>query len=224
MNGGKRLASSQSWDGLTEQDIVRSARSGNREAFGELVRRHRSQVYGWANAMARDAYLADDIVQDAFVDAYVQMGSLIDENRFGPWLRRIVRNRAYMRLRRGGPYRRERPSSDAATFEQIAGSAREDVAASMLHKELIAGLADKFSCLSKREQAVLEAIVLRHQTVDEIARALGITKVNVYNCMTRARAKLKLETLRAHVEAHIRRRRALGLPRRHVLHPGSIYF
>jgi len=209
---------------MTERDIVRSARSGNREAFRELVRRHRSQVYGWANAMTRDAYLADDIVQDAFVDAFVQMGSLIDENRFGPWLRMIVRNRAYMRLRRGGPYRRECPSSETVMFEQFDGLTREDVSTSIMYKELIVSITDKFSCLSNRERTVLEAIVLRQRTVDEIARELGITKVNVYNCMTRARAKLKLETLRAHLEAHKRRRRALGLPKRQVLHPGSIYF
>jgi DNA-directed RNA polymerase specialized sigma24 family protein len=101
MSGGEGLVQSLDWSRMAERDLVRRARSGNKEAFGELVHRHRSQVYGWARKMTRDAYLADDIVQDAFIDAYVQMGSLLDESRFGPWLRKIVRNRAYMRLPAG---------------------------------------------------------------------------------------------------------------------------
>lgn len=51
MVGGKRLVESRNWTAMTERELVLSARSGNKEAFGELVRRHRSQVYGWANKM-----------------------------------------------------------------------------------------------------------------------------------------------------------------------------
>ena len=69
-----------------------------REAFGELVRRHRSKVYGYARAITRESYLAEDVVQDALVRAFCA-GELVDTRRFLPWVRRIVRNQAYTRLK-----------------------------------------------------------------------------------------------------------------------------
>ncbi|MBO9605867.1 MAG: sigma-70 family RNA polymerase sigma factor [Paenibacillaceae bacterium] len=222
--GGEYAAPSPDWSRMTEGEVVRIARSGSKEAFGELVRRHRSQVYGWASRMTRDAALAEDIVQDAFLDAYVQLRSLLDDNRFGSWLRAIVRNRANMKLRRGGMYRRERPASDTMFRNGRNDPPSDDVVAIIMHKERLCDMAEQLLILSKRERAVMEEILLHHRSIDEIARRLGITKVNVYNCVARARAKLKRETLRASLEAHKRRRRALGQPKQQVLHVGSVYF
>lgn len=58
--------------------------------------------------MTGDPHLADDVVQDALIRAFLHLGSLEDTSRFLPWLYRIVINQANM-LRRGGPYRQERP-------------------------------------------------------------------------------------------------------------------
>ncbi|WP_274362244.1 RNA polymerase sigma factor [Paenibacillus thermotolerans] len=93
----------------TDNELVERARKGDQDAFSELVRRHRAQAFGWANSIARDAYLAEDIVQEALIRAFLHLGNLIDTGRFLPWLNRIIRNQAYMKLRRGGPYGKERP-------------------------------------------------------------------------------------------------------------------
>ena len=51
---------------------------GNREAFGELVRRHRGKALGWATTLSRDITLAEDIVQDALIRAFLHVGELAD--------------------------------------------------------------------------------------------------------------------------------------------------
>lgn len=102
-----------------DRELVERARQGDREAFNELVRSHRAQAYGWANRIARDAHLAEDIVQDALIRAFLHLGSLVDTSRFLPWLQRIIRNQAYMKLRRGGQFGKEQP------FAGIAASAAE---------------------------------------------------------------------------------------------------
>lgn len=61
--------------------------------------------------------MAEDIVQDALIRAFVHLGTLRDSDRFVPWLQRIVRNQAYMKMRRGGPYRQELPFSSFARQE-----------------------------------------------------------------------------------------------------------
>jgi len=92
-----------------EAELVEQARQGNPDAFGELVRRNRRRALGVAYTLTQDHHLAEDVVQEALVRAFLRLGTLIDSRSFAPWLRRIVRNEAYMRLRRGGVYRLERP-------------------------------------------------------------------------------------------------------------------
>nr|WP_258567727.1 RNA polymerase sigma factor [Paenactinomyces guangxiensis] len=94
--------------------LIGQARAGNREAFGELVRLHRARAMRWAVSISHDQHLAEDIVQEALIRAFLKLGSLMDVERFVPWLERIVRNEAYMKLRRGGPFRKELPMSGSA--------------------------------------------------------------------------------------------------------------
>lgn len=100
----------------SEQELVARAREGDPDAFGELVRRHRAKAIGVAQTLTRDTHLAEDIVQEALVKAFLKLGSLVDEKRFEPWLSRIVRNEAYMKLRRGGPNGKERPFTALTGF------------------------------------------------------------------------------------------------------------
>jgi RNA polymerase sigma factor (sigma-70 family) len=93
----------------SEADLVAKARMGDREAFGELVRRSRAKAFGLAYSMTKDEYLAEDVVQEALIRAFLHLGKLMDPRRFKPWLNKIVRNEAYMKLRRGGPHVKESP-------------------------------------------------------------------------------------------------------------------
>ncbi|MFC5407631.1 RNA polymerase sigma factor [Cohnella soli] len=98
----------------SEGELVEQARAGNREAFDELVRKHRAAALGIANRMVRDAHMAEDVVQDAIIRAFMHLGTLMDAGKFTQWLSRIVRNQALLKLRRGGPYAKERPFSGLA--------------------------------------------------------------------------------------------------------------
>ncbi|MBO9597822.1 MAG: sigma-70 family RNA polymerase sigma factor [Cohnella sp.] len=98
----------------TESELVEHARNGNREAFDELIRKHRAAALGVANRMVRDVHMAEDIVQDALIRAFMHLGTLMDAKKFASWLHRIVRNQALLKLRRGGPYSKEQPFSGLA--------------------------------------------------------------------------------------------------------------
>jgi RNA polymerase sigma factor (sigma-70 family) len=93
----------------SEAELVAKARTGDPDAFGELVRRHRARAFGIARSLTQDPHLAEDVVQDALVRAFLHLGTLVDAARFSSWLSKIIRNEAYMKLRRGGPHGKERP-------------------------------------------------------------------------------------------------------------------
>lgn len=79
--------------------LVEDARSGSRDAFDELVRRHADMAFRYALSVLCDCGLAEDATQEAFVSAHFGLHPLRDDRAFGGWLRGIVRNHALRLLR-----------------------------------------------------------------------------------------------------------------------------
>jgi RNA polymerase sigma-70 factor (ECF subfamily) len=73
-----------------ESIVVRLARNGDRQAFSELVSRRQSWVRNLMRRNCRDPALADDLSQQAFLQAWKSLPQLHDPSRFGPWLKRLA--------------------------------------------------------------------------------------------------------------------------------------
>lgn len=84
-----------------EAAIVSLARLGDRACFEELVRRRQSHIRNLLRRLCRDPGLADDLSQQAFLDAWRRLASLREPDAFGAWLRRIAVNQWLQHLRRG---------------------------------------------------------------------------------------------------------------------------
>lgn len=78
--------------GKKDAQLVRESLSSNREAFETLVRRYYSSVYGLALRWTRSKGDAEDITQDAFLQAYERLESLRQPEKFQAWLRAIATN------------------------------------------------------------------------------------------------------------------------------------
>jgi len=72
------------------RDLVIRAQAGDLDAYGEIVRRRQRAALGLACSRLRDPHLAQDAVQDAFVQAYRDLDRLRNPDAFAAWLRRIV--------------------------------------------------------------------------------------------------------------------------------------
>ncbi len=83
--------------------VVALARTGDREAFAELVRRRQSWLRTLLRRCCGDAALADDLAQQAFLQAWKKLRQLRDPERFGPWLKRLGLNAWLARMRRQDP-------------------------------------------------------------------------------------------------------------------------
>lgn len=232
-----------------ERELVERARTGDNEAFGELVRLHRAKALGLAGSLTKDAYMAEDIVQEALIRAFLHLGTLTDASRFMPWLHRIIRNQAYMKLRRGGQYAKERPFAafmsesglperrkdcetdwsdiDSILF-RLTDHAEEEARRSynperhLLRQETLQGIHMLIRCLSKKERSIFEARFFGELSPSEIAELFDMTTANVYNLLSRSRVKLQKERIRHSISLFVERRAALGLPRRKLLAPPPI--
>ncbi len=232
---------------MSEESLTAIAREGDRQAFGELVRRSRSNMYGWAHSLTHDHHMAEDVVQEALVRAFLHVGQLGENSRFTPWLVQIVRNQAYMKLRRGGPFAKERPFSglEIGAGASIGGSSdwrdidrvlfhlsrhseervrqSQDPAAALMRKEMVEGIRQMLACLSARERHIFEAHFFRHVTPQEIAILLDTSVANVYNSLSRARSKVQRERLRMHIGMYVRHRKDSGKPKAKLLAPPILW-
>jgi RNA polymerase sigma-70 factor, ECF subfamily len=75
---------------LVDRDLVEAARSGDREAYADLIRIRGDRLYALAQRILRDVDRADDALQDALVIAWRDLPGLRDPDRFDAWLHRLV--------------------------------------------------------------------------------------------------------------------------------------
>jgi RNA polymerase sigma-70 factor (ECF subfamily) len=166
-------------------DLIERAQRGDREAFGELAEGETGRLLAIARLMLRDAYLAEDAVQETLVRCWRQLPSLRDPVRFDAWLYRILVRAASDELRR----RRRREAHVQAM--PIEPSVTDTTSAIAERDQLVRG----FSRLSMEHRAV---VVLRHYAglpMTEIASALGIppgtAKSRYHYAMSALRAELE---------------------------------
>lgn len=120
---------------LDEAEAIARSLEGDAGAFGVLVERHEQAAFRAAWLILRDAGLAEDVAQEAFVRAYRQIGRFRQGAPFRPWLLRIVTNlalnEARARGRRAGLLSRAASvlSHDAAPSPHAQAVAEDDASA-----------------------------------------------------------------------------------------------
>ncbi len=70
--------------------VARVVASGDTHAFGELIRRHQSQVRNFLRKLARDSELADDLAQDCFLHAWDKLRTYSGRGTFIGWLMKVA--------------------------------------------------------------------------------------------------------------------------------------
>ena len=102
-----------------DEDIVRQVLDGNTGMFELLMRRYNERVYRVARAIVRNEQEAEDVMQQAYVNAYTHLGQFNGSARFSTWLTRIAVNEALGRLRRVRPAGRDISFDDPERKENV---------------------------------------------------------------------------------------------------------
>jgi RNA polymerase sigma-70 factor (ECF subfamily) len=89
-------------DPLTDDEVVQRVRAGETGLFELLMRRYNRRLYRVARAILRDEAEAEDVMQHAYVAAYVHLDQYQGRALFSTWLTRIAVHEALARLRKRG--------------------------------------------------------------------------------------------------------------------------
>src|SRR5262245_31309209 len=85
---------------LTDAEIVRRVRGGDRALFEILMRRHNQRVYRAARAVLKDEREVEDVMQQAYINAFTHLHQFEERSQFSTWLTRIILNEAFGRRRK----------------------------------------------------------------------------------------------------------------------------
>ena len=130
---------------LADETIVDRIRGGDTALYEILVRRHNQRLYRTIRAILRDDRDVEDVMQQAYIDAYMHLDQFRGSARFATWLTRIAVNRA---IRNGQGERRK--------LSVVARGADADVA---IAHTAAPGIDPEHSMYGHELKTVLESIV-----------------------------------------------------------------
>ncbi|HEU5138416.1 MAG TPA: sigma-70 family RNA polymerase sigma factor, partial [Bacillales bacterium] len=85
------------------QRVIKKVRKGDQQAFGELIDLYQHKVYQICFRMVSNRQEAEDLAQEAFLRAYLNIDSYDSNKKFSSWLFRIATNLTIDRLRKKKP-------------------------------------------------------------------------------------------------------------------------
>ncbi|WP_079036775.1 RNA polymerase sigma factor SigM [Streptomyces silaceus] len=173
---------------MSDQDLLACHVAGDKDAFGELVRRHRDRLWAVALRTLGDREEAADAVQDALVSAYRAAHTFRGQSAVTTWLHRITVNACLDRARKAAS-RKISPIDDNERLEQLLEpeeSAAAPVERGDVHRELVEAL----GTLPHDQRAALVLVDMQGYPVAEAARILNVPTGTVKSRCARGRARL----------------------------------
>lgn len=179
-----------------DEEVVRRVKAGDTGLFEILMRRYNQRLFRVARAILRDDSEAEDVMQQAYVNAYAHLSQFAGRASFATWLTRIAVHEAFARIRR-------RRSAEVETMRDLdddpapALRARgPDPEEQLLAGEIRALLEAAIDALPESYRCTFVLREVEGLDTADTAQSLGITEELVKTRLHRARALLRQQLYR----------------------------
>lgn len=170
-----------------EMLAIAACQKGDRTAYELIVRRYAARAVGLARSILRDAALAEDVAQEAFVRAYRAIRRFDLTQRFYPWFHRILKNCCLTALKRRGT---PDLSLDAEDAPPVAAT-RGDPVSRAARRELRATIEEAMDRLTAPHREILHLAHFEQLSYKEMAACLDIPVGTVMSRLFAARQALR---------------------------------
>lgn len=199
------------------KELLTRLKQGDQATFETIFNRYRRAALSWAQSIVRDPYLADDVVQEAFIRMKDKVHQLKDDYKFTSWFRLMIRRMSINAIRRASYHQ-------IHSLHELPEAEKEEWSESPDWQELAdndAMVRYTLSKLTSQAREVLNASVFDEETPDDLAVRFNIKKSNVYNIISRARVKANDERFQFEITSYLLDRRTQGHPVSCLLPPPS---
>ena len=168
---------------FSDEEIVKKVRSYDRELYVVIVKRYQNKLMRYATNLVADEQKATDIVQNAFIKAYINLHGFNTNKKFSSWIYRIVHNEAMNAVKK---YHKEIPLDP-----DFDTPAKDDVEGEFDKKEIVQ---KAHSCLDQMPIIYSEPLALYYldeKSYEEISDILRIPIGTVGTRINRAKILMK---------------------------------
>lgn len=159
-----------------EKVLVKKAKKGDVEAFGQLYEEVYKDLYHFALYLLNHTQDAEDIVAETVLDAYRSIGGLKKEESFRAWIFKILSNKCRMK-------RKEYLNKDVELDEEMEGTSKS--------LEETSDLQIAMASLEEEERMIINLIVIAGYKSAEVAQILHMNANTVRSKQSRAYEKLR---------------------------------
>ena len=179
-----------------DAELIRSILSGDETAFSDLVKKYQKSVHALAWRKIGDFHIAEEITQDAFLQANKKLASLKNPSQFAGWLYVITDRlcKAWFRKKQLNK-QLDTQSLEATSEETLEKTAyanyvreRRDGVAIEHQRQIVQRLMEK---LPEGERTVMVLHYLGEMSCEEISKFLGVSPNTVKSRLHRARKNLR---------------------------------
>ncbi|MBW3670153.1 MAG: RNA polymerase sigma factor [Acidobacteria bacterium] len=172
---------------LDDEEIVRRVVDGDIALFEVLMRRHNQRLYRAALAIVRNPDEAEDVVQQAYINAYTHLRQFESKASFSTWLTRIAVHEAYGRLRK----RRPQETIDEARELDTSDVPSIDPERDAINNELREVLEAEVAALPDHYRLVFMLREIEGLSTAKTAEVLEVSSDVVKTRLKRARERLR---------------------------------
>jgi RNA polymerase sigma-70 factor, ECF subfamily len=176
---------------LSDGEIVRRVVAGEPALFEVLIRRHNQRVYRVARAVVRDEAEVEDIMQQAYMNAFAHLHQFAERSQFSTWLTRIALNEACARRRRHTAVAGARIVSHNEHEMDTLRTSQADPEHQAYANELRRVLEHAVDALPSVYRVVFVLRDIEGLTTDETGDSLGLGEEAVKTRLHRARAMIR---------------------------------
>ena len=182
---------------LPDADVVRRVRAGEGALFEILMRRHNQRVYRVVRAVVKDEADVEDVMQQAYINAFTHLHQFEERSQFSTWLIRIALNEAFARRRRvqlSASTTAQIPSEvgqDRGAFMDTLRSPQPDPERQAYAEELHRVLEAAVDTLPETYRTVFMLRDIEGLSTGETAEVLGLGDEAVKTRLHRARAMIR---------------------------------
>ncbi|HKW57879.1 MAG TPA: RNA polymerase sigma factor [Candidatus Acidoferrum sp.] len=166
-------------EGWTDEEVIDHVRAGESALYEIIMRRYNQRLFRVARAIVRDDSEAEDVMQDAYVRAYENLGQFEGRAPFSAWLTRIAVHEALHRARKRGRLDQwddsELDSSPAVYMDESSPNPEQVTTRTELRELLEEAILE----LPAPYRVVMMLRDIEELSTSETADALGLTQENV---------------------------------------------
>lgn len=171
---------------MSDADAVEAVKSGDKEAYRQLVNRYQKMVYGIAWSRLGDPHLSEEAAQETFVKAFKYLGALRSPDKFAGWLTRIARNVSTSILRQKrlelNQHQRWQMLQTPSEIGDSALGADIPLAETLRHT---------LATMPENQRECLVLFYMEGKNIREAASTLGISETAMKTRLHRARLALR---------------------------------